>query len=120
MQGYDFSKTVSVSQKLKFSKTYEKRLNSHIEVVERKKRLKRKTRNIWKMKSFRIVAKLPNMQRPWPLQNGQCESKTWIVKSMGQFFKFKQNWPLCKGYSFCKIVNLSQTLKLLEEYEKRL
>ena len=46
MQGYDSSKMVSVSQKLKFSKTYERRLNSHIEVVERKKRLKRKTRNI--------------------------------------------------------------------------
>ena len=120
MQGYESSKMVSVSQKLKFSKTCEKRLNSHIRVVKRKKRLKRKTRNIWKMTSFPIVAELAIMQRPWPLQNGQCESKTRIVKSMGQLFKIQQNWPLCKGYSFCKIVNSSQILKLLEEYEKPL
>ena len=120
MQGYDSSKMVSVGQKLKLSKTYEKRLNSHTRVVERKKRLKRKTRNIWKMTSFRIMAKFPSMQRPWPLQNGQCESKTRIVKSMGQLFKIQQNWPLCKGYSLCKIVNWSQILKLLQAHEKPL
>ena len=80
MQGYDYSEMVSVSQTLKFSKTCEKRLNSHIRVVKLKKRLKRK------MTSFRIVAELATMQRPWPLQNGQCESKTRIVKTIGQLF----------------------------------
>ena len=102
MQGYDSSKMVSVSQKLKFSKTYEKRLNSHIEVVERKKRLKRKTRNICKMTSFRIVAKLPTMQRRGLLQNSQGESKTCIVKSMGQLFKFKQIGHYARAIAFAK------------------
>ena len=72
------------------------------------------------MKTSRIVAKLPTVQRPLALQNGQCESKTRIAKNMGQLFKIQQNWPLSKGYSLCKMVNLSQILKFLEAYEKPL
>ena len=36
------------------------------------------------MTSFRNLEKLRPMQRLRPLQNGQCESKIKIVKSMGK------------------------------------
>ena len=45
--------------------------------------------------------------------------KTLNMWKMGQFWKLEK-WPLCKGFSLCKMVNLGPKIKLAKTYQKRL
>ena len=75
-EGYSLGKMVSLGQKLKFTKTCEKRFFNHIRVVLCKIPLE-KTPNIREMRRF---LKSAILQRP--LQNGQFGSKIKIHKNM--------------------------------------
>ena len=77
-KGYGVCKMVSLGQKLKFTKTCEKRFFNHIRVFLSKKALQ-KTPNIRGMRRF---WKSAIVQRLQPLQNGQFASKIEIHKNM--------------------------------------
>ena len=77
-KGYSLCKIVSLGQKLRFTKTCEKRFFNHIRVVLCKKPLQ-KTPNIRGMRRF---WKSAIVQRLQPLQNGQFGSKIKIHKNM--------------------------------------
>ena len=126
-------------------KTGDTRLYKHIRLVLWKKRLQ-KTGNIWEMRPFWKLAKTATMQRLWPLQSGQFGSKIKIPKkhvkngcrSTFQLYYAKngpkkqlifekwdhfenwQKWPLCKGYSLCRMVSFGPKLKMPKICDKRL
>ena len=77
-KGYSLCKMVSLGQKLKFTKTCEKRFFNHIRVVLCKKQLE-KTPNIREIRRF---WKSAIVQRLWRLQNGQFGSKIKIHKNV--------------------------------------
>ena len=144
-KGYSLCKTVTLGQKLKISKTCQKKCRVTLEFFLCKTPLQ-KTPNIRKMVTFSKWPKLATMRRLYPLKNRlfgskikivattcqnistttlelfcakSCSKKHLILKKR-QYFQNGQNWPPCKGYSLCKIVTLSQKLKLSKTSEKHL
>ena len=77
-KAYSLCKMISLGQKLRFTKTSEKRFFNHIRVFLCKKALQ-KTPNIRGMRRF---WKSAIVQRLQPLQNGQFGSKIEIHKNM--------------------------------------
>ena len=47
-------------------------------------------------------------------------SKKHLIFEKWDDFENRQKWPLCKGYSLCKMVSLRQKIKLPKTCEKRL
>ena len=141
-KGYSLCKMVILAQKIKLPKTCGKRFYKHITDVLCKKRLQ-KTLHIREMRRFWKLEK-------WPLCKGYslckmvilaqkiklpktCEKrfykhigdvlckkrlqKTLHIREMRPFWKLEK-WPLCKGYSLCKMVILRQKMKLPKTCEK--
>ena len=95
-------KRVSVGQKLKLSKTYEKRLNSHIRVVERKKRLKKKNAQYLKNDEFSNYGKFPSVRRSWPCKMVSVSQKLELLKAWDNFSKFSKIGHYARAIAFAK------------------
>ena len=143
-KGYSLCKMVSFRQKIKLPKRFGKRLYKHITVVLCKKRMEetannRKVRRFWnlkkwplckgcslfKMVSFRQKIKLPKTcgKRLYKhITVVLCKKRmeeTANNEEMRRLWKFEK-WPLCKGYSLCKMVSFRQKIKLPKRFGKRL
>ena len=143
-KGYSLCKMVSFRQKIKFPKTCGKRPYKHIKVVLCKNRVEetaniRKWRrflklekwslckdySLWKMVSFRQKIKLPETcgKRLYKhITVVLCKKRmeeTANIRKMRRFWKLEK-WPLCKGYSLCKMVSFRQKIKLPERCGKGL
>ena len=143
-KGYSLCKMVSFRQKIKLPKTCGKRLYKHITVVLCKKRMEetannRKMRRFWKLKkwplckgyslckmvSFRQKIKLPKTcgKRIYKhIKVVLCKKRmeqTANIRKMRRFWKVEK-WPLCKGYSLCKMVSFRQKIKFPKTCGKRL
>ena len=135
---------VSLRQNIKLPQTCVKRHYKHITFVLCKRRLE-KTANIRKIGRFGKLEK-------WPLCKGYslCKmpslaqtlklpktcvkrhhkhitavlfkkpSKKHLIFEKWDDFENRQKWPLCKGYSLCKMVSLRQKINMLKTCEKRL
>ena len=77
-KGYSPFKILSLAQKIKLPKTFEKRLYKHIRVALCKKRLQQ-TANIRKMRAFSKWPKMATMPSSKPMQNTQFGSKNKIA-----------------------------------------
>ena len=142
-KGYSLCKMVSFRQKIKFPKTCGKRPYKHIKVVLCKNRVEetaniRKLRRFWKLEkwplckgyslckmvSFRQKIKFPKTcgKRPYKhITVVLCKNRveeTANIRKWRRFWKLEK-WPLCKGYSLCKMVSFRQKIKLPETCGKR-
>ena len=135
-KGYSLCKMVSLRQNIKLLKTCEKRLHKHITAVLFKKRSKKhlifekwddfENRQKWplckgyslcKMVSLRQKIKLPKtcvkrLQKHITAVLFKTRSKKHLIFEKWDDFENRQKWPLCKGYSLCKMVSLRQKIKL--------
>ena len=143
-KGYNLCKMVSFRQKIKLPKTCGKRLHKHIAVVLCKKRMEetaniRKMRRFWKLEkwplckgyslckmvSFRQKIKLPKTcgKRLYKhITVVLCKKRMEETANIGKMKRFwkLEKWPLCKGYSLCKVVSFRQKVKLPKTCGKRL
>ena len=135
---------VSLRQKIKLLKTCEKRLYKHITAVLFKKRSKKhlifekwddfENRQKWPLCKGYSLCKMVSLRQKIKLLK-TCEkrlhkhitavlfkkrSKKHLIFEKWDDFENRQKWPLCKGYSLCKMVSLRQKIKLLKTCEKRL
>ena len=143
-KGYSLCKMVSLGQKLKMPKTCDKRLYKTIRLVLCKKRLQ-KAANIWEMRPFWKLAKMP-LSKGYSLCKmvslGQklkmpktCDKRLYKtirlvlckkrLQKAANIWEMRPFWklakmPLSKGYSLCKVVSLGQKLKLRKACEKPL
>ena len=142
-KGYSLCKIASLGETLKLPKTYRKQLCDHITVVLCKKSLE-KTPNIWKIRRFwklekwllckgYSLCKMVSLRQKIKLLK-TCEkrlhkhitavlfkkrSKKHLIFEKWDDFENRQKWPLCKGYSLCKMVSLRQNIKLSQTCVKR-
>ena len=143
-KGYSLCKMVSFRQKIKFPKTCGKRPYKHITVVLWKKRMQetaniRKIRRFWKLEkwplckgyslckmvSFRQKIKFPKTcgKRPYKhIRVVLCKNRVEEKANIGKIRRFwkLEKWPLCKGYSLCKMISFRQKIKLPERCGKQL
>ena len=135
---------VSFPQKITLPKTCGKRLYKNITVVLCKTRMEetaniRKMRRFWKLEkwplckdyslckmvSFRQKVKFSKTCGKQPYKHIKvvlCKKRmkeTANIPEMRQFWKLEK-WPLCKGYSLCKMVSFRQKIKLPERCGKGL
>ena len=142
-KGYSLCKMIILAQKIKLPKTCEKRFYNHITDVLCKKRLQktlhiREMRRFWKLEKWPLCKgyslckmvilgqkiKLPKTcgKRFYKdITDVLCKKvlqKTLHIREMRRFWKLEK-WPLCQGYSLCKMIILAQKIKLLKTFEKR-
>ena len=143
-KGYSLCKMVSLRQNIKLPQTCVKRLYKHITFVLCKRRLE-KTANIrkigrfgklqkWPLRKGYSLCKMPSLAQTLKLPKTcvkrlqkhitavlfKTRSKKHLIFEKWDDFENRQKWPLCKGYSLCKMVSLRQKIKLLKTCEKRL
>ena len=144
-KGYSACKILSLGQKIKLPKTCEKCFHKHIKVVLCKKQLKEKQLSE-KWEPFENGQKWPQCKAYSPckiLSLGQkiklpktCENRFYkLIKVVlckktarknsyyskkWKHFENCQKWPICKGYSPCKLFSLGpKKMKLPKTCEKR-
>ena len=138
------AKMASLRQNIKLPQTCVKRLYKHITFVLCKRRLE-KTANIrkigrfgklqqWPLRKGYSLCKMPSLAQTLKLPKTcvkrlqkhitavlfKTRSKNHLIFEKWDDFENRQKWPLCKGYSLCKMVSLRQKIKLLKTCEKRL
>ena len=137
-KGYSLCKMVTLRQNIKLPQTCVKRLCKHITFVLCKRRLET-TANIWKIGRFGklqkwplrkgySLCKMPSLAQTLKLPKTcvkrlhkhitavlfKTRSKKQLIFEKWDDFENRQKWPLCKGYSLCKMVSLRQKIKLLK------
>ena len=139
---YSLCKMVSLRQNIKLPQTCVKRLYKHITFVLCKRRLE-KTANIrkigrfgklqkWPLRKGYSLCKMPSLAQTLKLPKTcakrlqkhitavlfKTQSKKHLIFEKWDDFENRQKWPLCKGYSLCKMVSLRQKSKYARNMRK--